>query len=153
MPENPTVGFWYRRMAHETLIHRVDAELAAGGLTEVDEMLATDGVDELLGWMTSAPEWATVTPGERFIRIVTPGAEWMVGEALFSGISPETGTEYENLPMLVRTDDGAADCTIRGTGADIDLWLWGRGPIESLEIEGDAELAAALRELSAEETQ
>ena len=44
-----TVGFWLRRMAQETVIHRLDAELAAG--TEHDPIpadLAVDGIDELL---------------------------------------------------------------------------------------------------------
>ena len=34
-----TVGWVRRRQAHETLIHRVDAELAAGGLFNVDAAL------------------------------------------------------------------------------------------------------------------
>ena len=41
-----TVGFWYRRMAHETLIHRIDAEQAHGLVSEIDDELAIDGVDE-----------------------------------------------------------------------------------------------------------
>ncbi|MEA3511797.1 MAG: maleylpyruvate isomerase family mycothiol-dependent enzyme, partial [Actinomycetota bacterium] len=43
-----TVGFWYRRLAHETLIHRIDAEQAHGYQSMVDEALASDGVDEAL---------------------------------------------------------------------------------------------------------
>src|SRR6185436_3745950 len=44
-----TVGFWIRRMAQETVIHRVDAELAA----EVEpgaipDDIALDGIDEFL---------------------------------------------------------------------------------------------------------
>jgi uncharacterized protein (TIGR03083 family) len=40
--------FWYRRMLHETMIHRVDAELAAGIRPRVDADVAVDGIDELL---------------------------------------------------------------------------------------------------------
>src|SRR6201992_1927777 len=44
-----TVGFWIRRMAQETVIHRIDAELAAGlPVTPVPDDLAADGVDEVL---------------------------------------------------------------------------------------------------------
>lgn len=40
---------WARRQAHETAIHRVDAELAAGSSVEpFDPTLAADGVDEYL---------------------------------------------------------------------------------------------------------
>ncbi|MFC7714563.1 maleylpyruvate isomerase family mycothiol-dependent enzyme [Nonomuraea recticatena] len=44
-----SVGFWIRRMAHESVIHRVDAELAAGlPVTPIPADLAADGVDEVL---------------------------------------------------------------------------------------------------------
>ena len=43
--ENETVGFWYRRMAHETFIHRIDAEQAHGIEPETDSALALDGID------------------------------------------------------------------------------------------------------------
>jgi uncharacterized protein (TIGR03083 family) len=43
-----TAGFWQRRMAMETVVHRIDAEQAAGALTDVDPALAADGVDELV---------------------------------------------------------------------------------------------------------
>ncbi len=44
-----TVGFWIRRMAQETVIHRIDAELAAGlPVIPVPDDLAADGVDEVL---------------------------------------------------------------------------------------------------------
>ena len=40
-------SFWFRRMAHETLIHRVDMELARGSEpTEADPEVATDTVTE-----------------------------------------------------------------------------------------------------------
>jgi uncharacterized protein (TIGR03083 family) len=46
---DPTVGFWIRRMAQETVIHRIDAELGAGvPLAPVPDDLAIDGIDELL---------------------------------------------------------------------------------------------------------
>ena len=44
-----TVGFWWRKMAHETAIHRVDAELAAGtAVAPHEDSQAIDGVAELL---------------------------------------------------------------------------------------------------------
>ncbi|GAB7052673.1 maleylpyruvate isomerase N-terminal domain-containing protein [Catenuloplanes indicus] len=48
-PPDQTVGFWARRMAHETVIHRVDGELAAGlPRARIPADLAVDGVDEVL---------------------------------------------------------------------------------------------------------
>ena len=46
-----SVGFVRRRQAHEALIHRLDAELTAGVVTELDAGLATDGVLEAIEWM------------------------------------------------------------------------------------------------------
>ena len=49
LPAPSGVAFWTRRQAHETTVHRIDAELAAGGsLTTIDAPFAADGVDELL---------------------------------------------------------------------------------------------------------
>ncbi|WP_166659890.1 maleylpyruvate isomerase family mycothiol-dependent enzyme [Actinomycetospora succinea] len=44
------VSFWARRQCHETLVHRADAERAAGRplLADVDPVIAADAVDEHL---------------------------------------------------------------------------------------------------------
>jgi hypothetical protein len=52
-----TVGFWARRMALETVVHRVDAEQARGAVAPVDAALATDGIDEILVIML-AGDWS-----------------------------------------------------------------------------------------------
>src|SRR5262249_10508386 len=44
-----SVGFWIRRMAQETVVHRVDGELAAGERpAPIPDDLAADGIDEVL---------------------------------------------------------------------------------------------------------
>src|SRR6202042_448352 len=48
LPAPSPLAFWARRQAHETAIHRVDAELAGGEPGGVPAGLAADGVDELL---------------------------------------------------------------------------------------------------------
>jgi len=150
-----TAGFWRRRMAHETLIHRVDAELAAGSVGPIDQDLAGDGVDEVLVVkMSAAPGWATVTPGEGAVALVVPGARWTMRRSFLSGTSPDTGNVYEGLEMAALSAAPVeTDCTVRGSAVDMDLWLWGRGPLEALEVEGDRELALWLRRVAAEDTQ
>lgn len=55
-PGEDTVAFWFRRMAHEAAIHRLDAELAAGlPVGQVAADLAADGVDEVLTWFAGHP--------------------------------------------------------------------------------------------------
>lgn len=43
-----TARFWRRRMAHETAVHRLDAEEALGQVAVLDDGLAVDGIDEAL---------------------------------------------------------------------------------------------------------
>jgi uncharacterized protein (TIGR03083 family) len=43
-----TAGFWLRRMLHDELVHRFDADLVAGGLGDVAADLAADGVSDML---------------------------------------------------------------------------------------------------------
>ncbi|MGC0381054.1 uncharacterized protein (TIGR03083 family) [Streptomyces sp. SAI-129] len=49
LPAPSPLAFWARRQAHETAVHRIDAESARGGEpTGVGVDFAVDGVDELL---------------------------------------------------------------------------------------------------------
>ena len=49
MPAGRGVRYWLRRLTHETLVHRWDAELGAGmDHAPVDALVAADGVDEYL---------------------------------------------------------------------------------------------------------
>lgn len=64
-----TVGFTFRRQAHEAPVHRLDAELAVGALTPLDPALAADGVDEALDawlWRRGGDEAVTVS-GDRSV--------------------------------------------------------------------------------------
>ena len=45
---DPTATFWHRRMAHETVVHRVDAEQATGAVGPLDPALVVDGIAESL---------------------------------------------------------------------------------------------------------
>jgi len=49
------LAFWARRQAHETAIHRVDAESAGSSVTPVAPGFAVDGIDELLNGFLSRP--------------------------------------------------------------------------------------------------
>jgi uncharacterized protein (TIGR03083 family) len=82
-----TVGFWIRRMAQETVIHRIDAELAAGATSlPVPDDLALDGIDELLELFLAWPStrWpedfeAVLEPKRAGSVIIAAGAtRWLV---------------------------------------------------------------------------
>ena len=48
--DDQTVGFWFRRMAQETAVHRTDVESGFDAVTAVADDLAVDGIDEVLDW-------------------------------------------------------------------------------------------------------
>ncbi|MEQ4301623.1 maleylpyruvate isomerase N-terminal domain-containing protein [Plantactinospora sp. B6F1] len=81
-----TVGFWLRRMAQETVIHRVDAELAtAQPVTEIPGDLAADGIDEVLrlflgyGTRRWPEEFTDVLPDPAVqVRATAGPASWLV---------------------------------------------------------------------------
>jgi uncharacterized protein (TIGR03083 family) len=65
-----TVGFWIRRMAQETVIHPIDAELGTGQpVAPVPADLAVDGIDELFKVFVaySVAEW-----GDYFVVVSMP---------------------------------------------------------------------------------
>ncbi len=150
-----TVGFWYRRMAQEALIHRVDAEQSHGDVSPIDEELAADGVDELISTMlTGLPPWASFAGAGNLVCLSVPGRSWSLEEGRFSGTSPVTGNEYTDLLTFEVADPSPSiTASISGDAAAVDLWLWGRGPLEDLTVEGDTALAATLREAAKESTQ
>lgn len=150
------VGWVRRRQAHEALIHRIDAELAAGSETAVDEELAVDGVDEVLTIYLDAsdlPEWATFLPDGSSARIAIEGGDsWNLILGRFEGTSPNTGNTYDEAAL--RLEEVAEPSTlITGTGPDLDLWLWGRGPLHSLQVSGDAVVPDRIRAAAAAGTQ
>jgi uncharacterized protein (TIGR03083 family) len=132
-PPDQTVGFWARRMAQETAVHRVDAELAIGTPSPVSADLATDGVDEVLVLML-AGDWSDepddLATGQR-VAISTGGRSWRV--------------TLDRESVSITEHGGAADATLGGDPSDVLLWLWGRAPDERVKRSGDEEVLRLLR--------
>lgn len=133
-PADQTNGFWYRRMALETAIHRVDAELANAAVTAIPDPLALDGIDEMLCIMLAGEDWRAVRtehPIDATLDIAAGDRSWSVRA---------TGER-----VLVARQRSTADTTISGTPHDVFVWLWGRGPVDPLRVCGDPAHAARLR--------
>jgi uncharacterized protein (TIGR03083 family) len=140
-----TVGFWVRRMAQETVIHRIDAELALGSAVQpIPAHLALDGVDEVLVvflayasalWCEDFGDDLARADG-RPVLVSTGGSGWLV-RAGADGVSVESGVGPGPVP---------AAATIRAEPDSMLRWLWGRGG-NGVTVEGDAELVARLRRL------
>ncbi len=157
-PLGRSVGWVRRRQAHEALIHRVDAELAVGAPSRVDPEMGADGVDEILTQMMDIddlPDWARFEPeGSAAVIEVDGGrASWSMTLGRFVGESPVSGNSYDFPAIQVAPPVERPAATLRGSGADVDLWLWGRGPLEAIEVEGDRGVAAFIRAAAVEATQ
>jgi uncharacterized protein (TIGR03083 family) len=144
-----TVGFWIRRMAHETVIHRVDAELGAGTrIARIPRELAEDGIDEFLvafveyGSRTWPDETADLLADAdgRAVRVETPDSAWLVRPT------------PEGIEVRVSDVDSAqaqAEAVVGGEPSKLLLWLWNRADDETVSVQGDAGLVVRLRRVLA----
>ncbi|MEU8773810.1 maleylpyruvate isomerase family mycothiol-dependent enzyme [Streptomyces sp. NPDC048606] len=130
-PPSP-LAFWARRQAHETTVHRFDAESALGGVFgPVDAAFAEDGVDELLTGFHARPRSRVRTEEPRVLRVRArdTGAVWTVH------LSKEPA-------RTVRGDTGEpADCEVSGEAAWLYAALWNRLPLTGPGVTGDAATA------------
>lgn len=146
-----SIGWVRRRQAHEALIHRVDAELALGNRTDIDEELARDGVEELLeNHVFGIPDWAEFIPDETVVTLSVDGGP-LIGLRFgrMVGTGPESGKEYD-FETLVPSEP--AGPVIAGTAPAVDVWLWGRGSADDLRYD-DPDLLDRIRAIVAEATQ
>lgn len=148
-PADHTVGFTYRRQAHEALIHRVDAELTAGVPTAIDAALAADGVDEVLDKMYgNLPAWGSFDPLPHFVefRLSDTGTSVWAQPGIFSGTPPEGDPISGENDLHVVADPGvAADVVVSGRASDVDTWLWRRRHDDGITVTGDHEVYAHAR--------
>ncbi|MFF0777149.1 maleylpyruvate isomerase family mycothiol-dependent enzyme [Streptomyces sp. NPDC003720] len=132
------LAFWTRRQAHETTVHRHDAEAARGGpATSVATGFAADGVDELLRGFHARARSRVRTDRPRVLRI----------RALDAGADAVwTVRLSEQPPATSRDADAEADAELAGTAERLYLALWNRAPLS--DMTGDRALAALWRENS-----
>ena len=152
-PHDHSKAWWVRRMAHETVIHRVDAEVAVGISPTIDSWLAQDGVDEILDeFMIGGPPWASVAPSDGTVALRSGDRTWHLRTAAFSGTSPFSGKSYESVETLIYDQGTDPMAAVTTDAAALDLWLWGRGDLPDGAVEGDPSLAALIRQRAAEAT-
>jgi uncharacterized protein (TIGR03083 family) len=122
------MGFWPRRMALETMVHRWDAEEAAGRTTALDPELAADGVLEALQVYLSLQVARSDVPapsGTLHLHATDTPGEWTL--------------RGEDGRLVVDVGHAKGDAAARGTAEDLLLVLWGRRPLDQsgIEVFGD----------------
>jgi uncharacterized protein (TIGR03083 family) len=134
LPAPTARAFWARRQAHETAIHRADAESASGAVTPYDAAFAADGIDETVRGFASRPGRLVADPPRTLaIRPVDTTMSWFVT------LGPDG--------LAVAAGDGAADCTLAAPASDIYLLLWNRRDARGLDVTGDGAVLETWRDL------
>lgn len=134
-----TVRFWLRRQAHETAMHRWDAQDAARpGAAGFDADLAGDGVDE----------WLQVFVPRRLAGVDVPGE--LAGAAVQLRCTdldlPPWTLRLTRPEPVIEYGAVAADTVLSGSAADLLLTVWHREPATPPEAT-DAELARRVLDL------
>jgi uncharacterized protein (TIGR03083 family) len=123
--EPHVAAFWARRMAHESAVHRYDAQRANGVAQPIDADLADDGMDELVDLLLpriverDSPD----LPDATYHFIATDAGEWVV--ACGDG-------KVERLPAARHPD-----VTVTGPSSAVLLASYGRVKWASLETSGN----------------
>jgi uncharacterized protein (TIGR03083 family) len=136
-PDHQRAGFWPRRMAHETTVHRVDAEQAVGRVVgAIEPAFAVDGIDEVFSVFVPALGADRSPADGRTVHVHATDAEgeWLV--------------RFEVGHVVVDMTHAKGDAAVRGPAAELLLWLWGRLPLDRFEVFGDRSAAEALRAIT-----
>jgi uncharacterized protein (TIGR03083 family) len=123
LPAPSPRAFWARRQAHETAIHRVDAESAGGPVTAFEADFAQDGIGELLQGF-AARKREPLEAATLVLR-ASDGPSWQITLGA-EGVRAEQGA-------------GAADVLVEGSSSELYLWLWNRA--SPAVVSGDAAIA------------
>jgi uncharacterized protein (TIGR03083 family) len=129
-PEGGNAGFWQRRMAQETLVHRWDAEQGAG--VTADRMapeVAADGIDEYLDVFVAVTRMLNSAPAGPSIHFhcTDTDGEWL--------LELPVGGE-----RVLTREHRKGDIALRGPAEGLLLVAWGRmsPSAAGVDVVGDA---------------
>lgn len=128
-------SFWARRMAHETAVHRADAQITAGRVPEFDADLAADAIDEWLGFMSG------IGASDSRVDALPDGAVLHV-HVTDDGVDGEWLVRRAGSTVSVESGHGKGDVVVRGPAGRVLLVLLRRVPPDDPQVEvlGDAAL-------------
>jgi len=130
------LAFWARRQAHETAIHRADADSASGATPGYEADFAADGIDELIMGFGRRRKYQPTTDGGLRLRVVaTDTADAWSVEAREGRLHPGRDADGEQ----------EAGCTLSGPASGLYLYLWNRADAAraGVTITGDPGLLSA----------
>jgi uncharacterized protein (TIGR03083 family) len=133
--ESQTAAFWARRMAHESTVHRYDAQRAHGVAQPIDDDLARDGLDEMIDILLPriVARDEVSPPAATYLFTAANNGDWPVR------LGPD-GVER----LDVAKDP---DVTVRGTPSALLLASYNRIKWTSVHVDGDTALLDSWSEL------
>ncbi len=143
-PVPQLAGVWPRRMAQETALHRVDAQLATGDAVPIDAELASDGVDEYLRWAVPRFEadGVVLPTGSLHLHCTDVMGEWLIDNHAASDGDATADDATGQGGYRVTREHAKGDAALRGRANDLLLALWGRPtPTGAIEVIGNAAVA------------
>ncbi|MGZ3147558.1 maleylpyruvate isomerase N-terminal domain-containing protein [Lentzea chajnantorensis] len=136
-PEQRNYGFWRRRLAHETTVHRMDVQGAAGlAAGPVGDEVALDGVDEVLTlWLGHKLDTLGVRGSrDELVAVRVEDHVWL------TRCGPQGASAWRVEPE----DADHADALVTASPMTMYRWLWGRLPDRMIEVYGDHDAIAQL---------
>jgi uncharacterized protein (TIGR03083 family) len=136
------LAFWARRQAHETAIHRADAESALGIRPSYAPDFAADGIDELIMGFGQRRKYrpAAEHDGSLDVRTADTGHAWHVAteDGRIQARRRPAG------PANPVDPDNPAESTVTGPASGLYLYLWNRSDAAQADvtIAGDPGLLA-----------
>ena len=108
------LAFWARRQAHETAIHRADAQLAAGQAPGYQPDFAADGVDELIMGFGQRRKYRPGTSADGGVQVLATDT----GDAWY--------LDVDQGRIQAHRGPGPGGCTVSGPASGVYLFLWNR---------------------------
>lgn len=121
----PTAAFWFRRLAQETAVHRVDVQLAHTTPEPIDTALAVDGIDELGEVFLAHAGRRGITGHGETVHLHATDPEVSSGEVE----GGEWMFTFEPDAVVVEHAHGKGDMAVRGPAGQLLLFVWNRRPV------------------------
>jgi uncharacterized protein (TIGR03083 family) len=140
VPGSTSLAAWARRQAHETAIHRLDAELASGADCQFPADFAADGVDELVMGFYGRARGNAAGP-RRVLQVLATDADgaWLI---------ELTTKDGKARAAAVSRGQATADCTLAGPASALYPLLWNRYDLTTagITVTGDETVLRAWRD-------
>ncbi len=131
-PHDHSARFAARRMAHETAVHRYDAQTAAGNPAPIDAALAADGIEEIFemaGNFDIVDNWIEAGRGDGQTMHLHGTDEGVDGNEWLIAMNPDG--------LDISREHAKGDLALRGGVSDLELVLYDRPPLGPVERFGD----------------